>query len=122
VEDPVGSATHRDVKDDYSIFNAVIHFGDFKGGELVLWGLKMIVELRHGDVFLFYGSLIAHNITGVEGDRYSVNLFCHYCTYMWAKRVKTGETGSGYRAEKMLYGQDWTDTCPFKKQKRYKKR
>jgi hypothetical protein len=36
VEDPVGSATHRDVKDDYSIFNAVIPFGDFKEGELVL--------------------------------------------------------------------------------------
>jgi hypothetical protein len=118
VEDPVGSATHRDVKDDYSIFNAVIPFGDFKGGELVLWGLKMIVELRPGDVFLSYGSLIAHNITGVEGDRNSVNLFSHYCTYKWAKRVKTGETGSGYRAEKVPYGQDWTDTCPFKKQKR----
>jgi hypothetical protein len=29
-----------------------------------------------------------------------------------------GETGSGYRAEKVGYGQDWTDTCPFKKQKK----
>jgi hypothetical protein len=118
VEDPVGSKTDCDVKDDYSIFNAVVPIGDFKGGELILWGLKIIVELRPGDVFLFYCSLIAHNVTGVRGDRNSVNLFSHYCTYKWAERVKTGETGSGYRAEKVRYGQDWTDTRPLKKQKK----
>jgi hypothetical protein len=81
VEHPVGSKIHCNVKDDYSIFNAVVLFGNFNRGELVLWGLKMIVELRPGDVFLFYGSLIAHNVTGVEEDRSSVNLFSYYCTY-----------------------------------------
>jgi hypothetical protein len=115
VEGLIGSATHCDVKKDSSIFNAVIPCGDFKGEELVLWGLKIIVELCPGDVFLFYGSLIAHNITGIKGDRNSVNLFRHYCTYKWATRVKTGETGSGYRVEKVPYGQDWTDTRLFKK-------
>ncbi len=98
--------------------NAVVSFGDFKGGELILWGLKVIVELRPGDVYLFYGSLIAHNVLGVEGDRNSVNLFSHYCTYKWVERVKKRETGSGFRADRGPYGQDWTDTCLLKKQKK----
>jgi hypothetical protein len=34
VEDPVGSKTHCDVTDNYSIFNAVVPFGDFEGGSL----------------------------------------------------------------------------------------
>ncbi len=36
VEDPVGSATHRDVKDDFIVFNAVAPFGNYKEGDLVL--------------------------------------------------------------------------------------
>jgi hypothetical protein len=36
VEDPVGSATHRDVKDDFTVFNTVAPFGKYKGGDLVL--------------------------------------------------------------------------------------
>jgi hypothetical protein len=80
VEDPVGSATHRDVKDDFTVFNAVAPFGNYKGGDLVLWGLRMRVEMQRGDVFFFYGSLISHNVTAVEGDRNSVNLFTHHST------------------------------------------
>jgi hypothetical protein len=36
LEDPVGSATHRDVKDDFTVFNSVALFGNYKGDNLVL--------------------------------------------------------------------------------------
>jgi hypothetical protein len=116
VEDPVGSTTHRDVKDDFTVFNAVAPFGKYKGGDLVLWGLKMRVEMRPGDVFFFFGSIISHNVTAVEGDRNSVNLFTHHSTLVWADRVLKGEKESGLRAEKNTYGQNW-ESVPAKRQK-----
>jgi hypothetical protein len=116
LEDPVGSAAHRDVKDDFTVFNVVAPFSNYKGGDLVLWGLRMRVEMRRGDVFFFYGSLISHNVTAVEGDRNSVNLFTHHSTLVLADGVLKGENGSGLRAEKTSYGQDW-ESVPAKRQK-----
>jgi hypothetical protein len=104
VEDPVGSATHRDVKDDFTVFNAVAPFGNYKGGDLVLWGLRMRVEMQPGDVCFFYGSIISHNVTAVEGDRNSVNLFTHHSTLVWADGVLKGKKKSDLRADKNAYG------------------
>jgi hypothetical protein len=116
VEDPVGSATHRDVKDDFTVCNAVAPFGSYKGGYLVLWGLKMRVEMRPGDVFFFYDSIVSHNVTAVEGDRNSVNLFTHRSTHVWADGVLKGKKESGPQADKSGYGQDW-ESVPTKRQK-----
>jgi hypothetical protein len=52
------TGTHLDFSD--SGFNCVIPWGEYKRGALVLWQLKMIVELEPGDAFFFMGSLIAH--------------------------------------------------------------
>ncbi len=116
VKDPVGSATHRDVKNDFTVFNAIAPFSSYKGGVLVLWGLKMRVEMRPGDVFFFYGSIISHNVTAVEGDKNSINLFTHHSTLVWADRVLKGKKKSGLQADKSRYGQDW-ESVPTKRQK-----
>ncbi len=76
----------------------------------------MRVEIQCGDVFFFYGSLISYNVTAVEGDRNSVNLFTHHSTLVWADSVLKGEKGSGLQAEKTSYGRDW-ESVPAKRQK-----
>ncbi len=74
------------------------------------------MEIRRSDVFFFYGSLISHNVTTLERDRNSVNLFTHHSTLVWADGVLKGEKGSGLRAEKTSYGQEW-ESVPAKRQK-----
>ena len=106
LDDPVGSGTHQDVKDYTRGFNCVLPYGEFTGADLVLWQLKLMVELRPGDVFMFYGSLIAHNVTGIEsGERCSVDMFCHGNVFQWKKKVVTGKTEGGQHTEKVGYGQ-----------------
>jgi hypothetical protein len=54
------TGTHLDFGD--SGYNCVVPWGQYNGGGLVLWQLKMIVELEPNDAFFFIGSLIAHNV------------------------------------------------------------
>ncbi|RPB18298.1 hypothetical protein L211DRAFT_767917, partial [Terfezia boudieri ATCC MYA-4762] len=68
---------HQDWKDIHSAPNAVVPYGDYDRGDLVLWQAK-ILELRPGDALLFMGSLICHGNTKItRGVRNSVNLFTH---------------------------------------------
>jgi len=69
---------HQDWKDMRSVPNAVVPYGDYDSGDLVLCQAKYIVELRPGDSILFMGSLICHVNTKItRGVRNSVNLFTH---------------------------------------------
>jgi len=78
---------HQDWKDIHSVPNAVVLYGDYNGGELVLWQAKYIVELRPGDAILFIGSLICHENTKITQEvRNSVNLFTHMSNINWIKR------------------------------------
>jgi hypothetical protein len=75
-EEITGSTgTHLDFND--LGYNCVISWREYKEGVLVLWQLKMIVELKPSDAFFFMGSLITHNIGEIEGVRNSIDLFCH---------------------------------------------
>ncbi|KAI9882659.1 MAG: hypothetical protein M1823_005595 [Watsoniomyces obsoletus] len=106
LDDPVGSGTHQDKKDSTRGFNCVFPYGNYSGDDLVLWQLKSVVELRPGDFILFYGSFIAHNVTGIEnGERSSVDMFSHANVFQWKKKVVTGKTGGGQNAERDGYGQ-----------------
>ncbi|KAG0123255.1 hypothetical protein HOY82DRAFT_619514 [Tuber indicum] len=73
------SKGHLDWLDDQNLFNCVLPFGDgFSGGELILWPLKIKVELRIGDGFFFFGSLLGHQVDRVtSGVRHSLDLFTH---------------------------------------------
>jgi hypothetical protein len=81
-EEVTGSTgTHLDFSD--SGFNCVVPWGKYKGGGLVLWQLKMVMELEPGDAFFFMSSLIAHNVNEIEGVRNSIDLFCHKNVLSW---------------------------------------
>ncbi len=69
-----------------------------------MMGLKLRVQLCHGDVFFFYCCILYHNITTVEGNRNSVNLFCNSTTICWAKIILKGEEESGRKAKRACYG------------------
>ncbi len=45
VEASTDSGLQRDGKDDVKVFNAVVPFSDFTIGDLLLWGLKLRVQL-----------------------------------------------------------------------------
>ena len=84
-EEVTGSTrTHLDWGDHG--YNCVVPWGEYEGGRLVLWQLKMVVELQPGDAFFFMGSLIAHNVHVIEGVRHSIDLFCHKNVLAWKDR------------------------------------
>lgn len=85
---------HQDWSDDKRLFNCVAPFGDgFRGGELVLWQMKMRIGLEIGDGFFFFGSLVAHEVMDVtEGVRNSIDLFTHVSNYqLLAKHRKAAK-------------------------------
>ena len=46
----------------------------------------MIIELEPSDAFFFMGSLIAHNVSEIEGVQNSIDLFCHKNILSWKDR------------------------------------
>lgn len=65
----------RDIK---TAPNAVISYGKYTGGDLVLWECRCILELLPGDALFFMGSLITHWNKDIQsGIRNSINLFTH---------------------------------------------
>jgi hypothetical protein len=85
------TGTHLDFGD--SGFNCVVPWGEYNGGGLVLWQLKMVMELEPGDAFFFMGSLIAHNIGEIEGVRSSIDLFCHTNVLSWKDKCDEERRG-----------------------------
>jgi hypothetical protein len=69
---PVVSCPHRDVMDAFYAMACLLAFGDFQGGELILWELKRVISLKPGDVFIFPAHLITHSNTPVVGERHSL--------------------------------------------------
>jgi hypothetical protein len=53
----------------------------------------MVVELWLGDAFFFIGSLIAHNVQGVEGIWNSIDLFYHYTVLSWKDKYEKKKQG-----------------------------
>ena len=64
-------------------YNCVVPWGEYQGGELILWQLRLKVALRPGDAFFFAGSLIAHNAQDIVGERNSIDVFCHHNVLSW---------------------------------------
>ena len=68
---------HKDYADAKEAFNCVIPYGDWQGGEIILWDLKQRVELKEGQALFFHGRIIIHNAWRIEGKRNYVDLFIH---------------------------------------------
>jgi len=83
------TSTYLDWRDND--LNYVILWGEYEGGGLVLWPLKMVIKLQPRDTFFFIGSLIAHNVYEVVRVQHSINLFCIKTILIWKNRYKKEE-------------------------------
>jgi predicted 2-oxoglutarate/Fe(II)-dependent dioxygenase YbiX len=71
----VQTEIHRDVQERPYVPSCLCPIGDYRGGDLILWELRTVVELKPGDLFYFYDSLIHHSNEEVEGTRHSIVAF-----------------------------------------------
>lgn len=74
-----GGVPHRDWEDVKKGYNCVVPYGDWEGGDLLLWELRKRVEIVEGDAFFFRGSVITHNVWNIHegGVRHGIDLFTH---------------------------------------------
>ena len=81
------TATHIDWLDYMRGFNAVVPWGNYEGGNLILLQAQVVYELRPGDCLFFRGGIMAHKVSDVtDGVRHSLDLFCHKSTFDWLRR------------------------------------
>jgi hypothetical protein len=83
---------HRDVRESPFGYSCAFACGEFEEGDLVLLELRLKIEMKCGDIFLFPDSLVTHMNEKVNGFRKSVvafmqaNMF-HY----WKRKDRTVE-------------------------------
>jgi len=85
---PVVTPAHRDVKERVFGVSCLCPFGDWEGGNLILWELKLIITLRPGDLLFFPDALIHHSNEPVApgGHRNSVVAFTQQNMFDYWKR------------------------------------
>jgi hypothetical protein len=98
------SETHQDWKDDGQTYNCVIPYGEWSGGDLILWPLKLRVQISEGEGFFFLGRLIAHSVTEVVGMRNSVDAFIHKSNFDCLSRKMKEEEEEKEVVEEGLVG------------------
>ena len=67
----------KDYADAKEAFNCVIPYGDWPGGEIILWDLKQLVEFKEGQALFFRRRIVIHNACRIEGKRNCVDLCIH---------------------------------------------
>lgn len=83
------SRAHRDDGDLHIC--AVIPFGSFEGGELILYELGLVFELRTGDILIFESTSLTHFNMSYSGTRGSLVLHSDKSI----KRFRTDKNGWG---------------------------
>lgn len=69
---------HQDWPGKKSVYNAIVPYSSsgWTGGDLILWQLKLRVQVSRGEALFFLGNILAHEITEItEGERNEVDLF-----------------------------------------------
>jgi hypothetical protein len=85
-ESSVETKIHRDVRERPFAPSCLCPVGEYEGGDLVLWELRTVVELRPGDLFFFPDSLIHHFNEAVIGERHSIVAFTQQNMFdYWAR-------------------------------------
>jgi len=82
----------------------VIPYGEWSGGYLILWPLKLRVQISEGQGFFFLGRLIAHSVTEVVGMRNSVDAFIHKSNFDCLSRKMKEEEEEKEVVEEGLVG------------------
>jgi hypothetical protein len=85
----VETEIHCDRKERQFVPSCLCPIGNFGGGNLILWDLQVVVELRPRDLFFFYDSIIYHSNEEVtEGIRHSIVAFTQQ--NMWDYWIRDG--------------------------------
>jgi hypothetical protein len=77
---------HRDVRESPFGYSCTIACGDFEEGDLVLYELRLKIEMKCGDIVLFPDSLVHHMNEKVNGFRKSVVAFMQANMFHYWKR------------------------------------
>ena len=83
---PVQTSPHRDLSGFMHGMSCLSTFGSFTGGDVILWELQAVLELRRGDLFFFTDHLLNHSNTAAAGSRNSVVAFMEDRTWGWIQR------------------------------------
>jgi len=70
---------HRDYEGAKNGFSCLVPYGDWKGGDVLLWEVCKRIELREGEALFFRGSAIQNDNWNIEegGVRNCIDLFIH---------------------------------------------
>ena len=68
---------HRDERDAKRGFNCVVPYGEWEGGDLLLWEIRQRISIQQGQAVFFRGNIISHNAWNIKGVRNCVDLFTH---------------------------------------------
>ena len=71
-------------------FNCVIPYGEWEGGDVMLWEIAMRVEVRRVEALFFRGNVILHNAQDITGSRNCVDLFIHQNVVTLDEQCKWG--------------------------------
>src|SRR5437762_11249143 len=77
---------HHDVEEPPITYSCMSCCGDFNKEGLILYDLKIIVEMNPGDVILFPDSILLHANEAVIGERRSVVCYTSTSLYDWWHR------------------------------------
>jgi hypothetical protein len=84
---PVRTKPHRDVKEEKHGYSCVCACGEYEGGDLILYELGVVIEMKPGDMLLFPDGLIHHANRLVVGTRYSLVAFTRGNMFAYWKRM-----------------------------------
>ncbi|KAI5791810.1 hypothetical protein EDC01DRAFT_630321 [Geopyxis carbonaria] len=93
---------HQDWAATESFFNAAMAYGNnYESGWLILWQLKVVIDMKRGDIVFFYGSFLAQNVVDIIGIRNSIDFFTHKSVLDWWNRIdKESNTNLNHKKRK----------------------
>ena len=84
--DPNQTNIHRDASEALYGYSCLVSCGNYTGGELILYELETILELKAGDMILFPDAIIHHSNKEAQGSRCSVVAFTQENVYNYWNR------------------------------------
>ena|SRR5437762_1829973 len=84
--DPNQMKIYGDASEALYGYSHLVSYGNYIGVELILYELKIILELKAGDMLIFQDAMIHHSNKSAEGNRWSVVAFIHENVYKYWNR------------------------------------
>ena len=68
---------HRDEMDAKRELNCVVPYGEWEGGDLLLWEIRQRISIQQRHAVFYRGNIISHNAWNIKGVRNYMDLFTH---------------------------------------------